>query len=615
MKKIISFLFISFFFYSTTLVFATGKITLKRMEPASWWIGMKNPNLQLLVYGNDIGLTDAKINIQGVTLKGTEKVENKNYLFVDLSISDQAIPGNYPIEFIKDGKKVLKVFFQLNKRGNNSAQRKSYDASDVIYLLMPDRFSNGDPNNDSVKGLYEKVNLSDPNGRHGGDIQGIINHLDYLKNSGFSALWITPLLEDNMQTYSYHTYAITDYYRIDPRYGTNADYARLADEMHKRNMKLIMDVVTNHCGSNHYWMADLPTKDWVHQFKNYTHCNFRIPSVYDPYASEADRNLNYNGWFDTTMPDLNQDNPYLLTYLTQNTIWWVEYAGLDGLRIDTHPYNSTKSLPRLVKAVREEYPNINIVGENTIHTSQEMAYWQTGSKNYDGYDSQLPAVMDFPLQDVFASCFDGWLEGFYNHFALDYIVPDPNNLLVFTENHDTQRFNEIINNDLTKYKMAYTVLFTIRGIPQFYTGSEIMMKGDKLKGDGYIRQDFPGGWPNDSRNAFTEEGRTQQENESYHFIYKLLNWRKSNPVICSGKTMQFAPEDNMYVYFRYNNDKTVMVILNGNSKAQNLDTQRFAERINGFNSGYDIISEKKINNLSVISVPAKTSMIIELSKN
>ncbi len=608
-------------FLQQTVTFAGDKITLSRIEPGNWWVGMKNPELQLLVYGENIGLTIPKINIPGVTLKSIIKVENRNYLFLNLIISGDAKPGNYSIEFSKDNKVMVKRDFPLLHREPESSNRKSYSSSDVIYLLMPDRFSNGNPANDSVSGMFEKSNRANPGGRHGGDIQGIINHLDYLQNLGFTSLWSTPLMEDNMESYSYHTYAITDYYRIDPRYGTNQDYRRLAGELHKRSMKLIMDVVTNHCGLNYYWMKDLPTKDWVHQFKEFTRSNYQISTTYDPYASEYDKNINYNGWFDTSMPDLNQDNPLLLTYLIQNTIWWIEYAGLDGIRIDTYPYNNPIKVAQWSKSIRSEYPNINIVGECWVHTSQEIAYWQTGAKNYDGYDSELPTVMDFTLHDAYSSAFneeDGWSGGmrrFYNHFTQDYIFPNPFNLLVFTENHDTQRFNEIINNDIRKYKIAYTLLFTVRGIPQFYYGSEVMMGGNKNKGDGDIRRDFPGGWPGDLHNAFIASGRTSLENEAYDFIKKLLNWRKENPVIHSGKTMQFISQDNCYVYFRYNNEKTVMVVINNHdTERRKLDTKRFAERMQGYNYGYDIVSEKKITDLSVIDIAPKTSMIIELGK-
>ncbi len=600
-------IFVLTILYGIDMSGAAGKISLKRVEPSNWWIGMKNPNLQLLVYGENIGLTEVRMDIPGVRLHSVTKVESINYLFLDLVISDTAKTGTYPIEFLKDNKVVARYNFPLLQRRANSAMRQGFNSSDVIYLLMPDRFSNGDPKNDSTADTYEKARRSDPDGRHGGDIQGIINHLDYLKELGVTSLWSTPLVEDNMERTSYHGYAITDYYRIDPRYGTNADYVRLSDELHKRGMKLIMDVVTNHCGLNHWWMKDLPTFDWVHQFKEFTRTNYQVSTIYDPYASESDKSLNLNGWFDHSMPDLNQNNPLLLTYLVQNAIWWIEYANLDGLRVDTYPYNNPAKMAKWTKAVLDEYPNLNIVGECWVHSPQELAYWQAGTKNFDGYVSTLPTVMDFALQDVFSSALnedDDALSGirkFYNHFTLDFAYTNPLDLLIFTEHHDTQRFNKIINGDIKKFKIAYTLLFTIRGIPEIYYGSEIMMTGDKRKGDGDIRRDFPGGWPNDRHDAFTSIGRTPQENEAYNFIKKLLNWRKANPVIHTGKTMQYISYNNCYVYCRYNAEKTVMVIINNsNTESRKLDTKRFSERREGFTKGYDIISEKQLKDLSVI---------------
>jgi glycosidase len=600
---------------------ATGRVNLKRVEPANWWIGMKNPNLQLLVYGENISLTEVRINIAGVRLHSVTKVESVNYLFVDLVISDSTKAGSYPIEFWKDNKIAAKYDFKLLPRTVNSSQRKSFNSSDVLYLLMPDRFSNGNPANDSTADTYEKAKRSDPDGRHGGDIKGIISHLDYLQELGVTTLWSTPLVENNMDRTSYHGYAITDYYRIDPRFGSNADYVMLSDELHRRKMKLIMDVVTNHCGLRHWWMKDLPTYDWVHQFHEFTRTNYQISTIYDPYASESDKSLNVNGWFDHSMPDLNQNNPLLHTYLVQSAIWWIEYANLDGLRVDTYPYNNPQKMAEWTKAVLEEYPNLNIVGECWVHSPQELAYWQAGTKNFDGYVSTLPTVMDFALHDVFSSALneeDGGLSGlrkFYNHFTLDFAYSNPLNLLVFTENHDTQRFNKVIDGDIKKFKIAYTLLFTIRGIPQIYYGSEIMMTGDKRKGDGDIRRDFPGGWPNDRHDAFNSISRTAQENEAYNFTKKLLNWRKDNPVIHTGKTMQYISYGNCYVYFRYNDEKTVMVIVNNHDSVMvRLNTKRFAERMDGLTKGYDIISEKRLTNLSLIEIPPKTSMIIELEK-
>lgn len=596
---------------------AGTKINVKRLEPSSWWIGMKNPNLQLLVYGENIALTEVRMHIPGVRLHSVTKVESINYLFLDLNISDSAQAGTYPIEFVRDGKLLAKCDFKLLERKPNSALRKGFDASDVIYLLMPDRFSNGNPANDSTQNTYEKAKRSDPDGRHGGDIQGIVDHLDYIQELGVTSLWSTPLMENNMERTSYHGYAITDYYKIDPRYGTNADYENLSEQLHKRGMKLIMDVVTNHCGLKHWWMKDLPTSDWVNQFPEFTRTNYQASTVYDPYASAHDKSLNLQGWFDTSMPDINLNNPLMLTYMIQNAVWWIEYANLDGLRVDTYPYNEPLKMAAWTKALMDEYPNFNIVGECWVHSPQEISYWQKGTKNANGFESTLPLVMDFALHDVFSDVFKDEYQDirrFYNHFTLDFAYTKPENMLVFTENHDTQRFNKIINNDFDKFKLAYTLLFTIRGIPEIYYGSEVLMTGNKSKGDGDIRRDFPGGWQSDKHNAFSLLGRTQKENEAFYFMKKLLNWRKVNPVVHSGKTMQYISYDNCYVYFRYNTEKTIMVIINNSNEPKKLDTKRFEERMHGFTQGYDIISEKQLTNLSVIVLPAKTSMILELSK-
>jgi neopullulanase len=601
--------------------FSSDNITIKHVEPAFWWVNMNNPKLQVLVHGKDIGLTTPDFSYPGVSIDSVVRTENKNYLFIYIHVSKQSLAGKFPIHFRIKNKEVAKYIYELKERRNGSSERESFSSADVVYLLMPDRFANGDTTNDSSSDTYEKAKRSDSNGRHGGDIQGIIDHIGYLDKLGITTIWSTPLVEDNMSTYSYHTYAITDYYKIDSRYGTNQDYCRLSDEVHKHKMKLIMDMVTNHCGSNHWWMNDLPSQEWVHQFKEFTRSNYHISTTYDPYASEYDKNLNFNGWFDNSMPDLNQDNPHLLIYLIQNAIWWVEYANLDGIRVDTYPYNSPWKAAQWSKAIRSEYPKINIVGECWVHSQQEIAYWQSGTKNFDGYDSNLPTVMDFPLHDQFLTAFnedDSWLSGinrFYNHFTLDFAYTHPMNLMVYTENHDTRRFIEVIKGDIRKYKIAYALLLTIRGIPQIYYGAEILLPGDKNKGDGDIRRDFPGGWARDSRDAFTSEGRTLAENEAYAYLSKLLNWRKNNPVIHTGKTMQFIIQDKCYIYFRYNQEKTVMVVINNNDcESCVLDTNRFAERIDGFKSGYDIISEKKITDLSRLEIPAKTAMIIELNK-
>lgn len=596
------------------------KNPIQRVEPMNWWVGMKNPVLQLMVYGKDIASYHPEVDYPGVKIEQVVTTSNPNYQFIYLNIGKEAQPGEVDIVFKKNGKTAFVWPYPLLKREENSEQRVGFNTSDVVYLLMPDRFANGNPGNDSHPDVAEKADRQNPNGRHGGDIQGIINHLDYLKDLGITALWSTPLMEDNMPTVSYHTYAISDYYKIDPRYGTNEDYKKLSAEAKKRGIKLIMDVVTNHAATAHWWMKDLPAPDWIHQFDQFTRSNYRIGTVTDPYASEADKILNTQGWFDTSMPDLNQNNPLLMDYLIQNAIWWIEYADLGGLRVDTYPYNHKEAMTEFCERIMTEYPDFNIVGETWVHQPIEVAYWQKDALNPDGYNSELPSVMDFPLLDalvVFTKEKQGWEEGImrpYVNFSRDYVYPDPFNLLTFADNHDTERIWEILDGKVENFKLIFTILATVRGIPQIYYGTEIMMRGEKGKGDGDIRRDFPGGWPGDRVNAFTAEGRTAEQNEVFNFMKKLLDWRKQNPVIHSGEMKHFIPENECYVYFRYNDDKKVMVVLNNSDKeAKTLDMKRFAEMLGDSASGTDIISGKRLKGLqNTLTIPAKTSMVIEL---
>lgn len=593
------------------------KMPVERVEPMNWWVGMKNPELQVMFYGKDIASYQPEIAYPGVKIQRVVTTTNPNYMFIYLDIAAGTKPGDVAVAFKKGNKTAFSYEYPLLARRESSEDREGFNTSDVMYLLMPDRFANGDPSNDSRPETIEKANRQNKDGRHGGDIQGVIDHLDYLQDMGITALWSTPMMEDNMPVTSYHTYAISDYYKIDPRYGTNEDYKRLSAEAKKRGIKLVMDVVTNHCGTAHWWMKDLPSDDWVHPEAR---CNFRIWTVQDPYASEADKTLNTEGWFDTSMPDLNQDNPLLMDYLIQNAIWWIEYADLGGLRIDTYPYNSKEPMARFNTRVMTEYPDFNIVGECWMHEPVEVAYWQKDALNPDGFNSQLPCVMDFPLADAltaFTKEKQGWNTGImrpYLNLAKDYLYADPYNMLIFADNHDTERLWHLLGGDMDRFKLAFAILATTRGIPQIYYGTEIMMTGEKQKGDGDIRRDFPGGWPGDKVNAFTKEGRTAEQNEVFDFVKKLLNWRKENPVIHDGAIKQFIPEDECYVYFRYNDDKKVMVVLNNSDEdAKTLDMKRFAEIAGGHDSGTDIISGKELKGLGTsLTVPAKTAMIIEL---
>ncbi len=612
---------------SILLLLFSGFLTaqsLQKVEPPNWWVGMKNPKLQLMIYGENIAKYSVNISDKEVVLDSITITENPNYLFLNLDLSKVSRSKSFEIKLLEKGQTKQSISYKLKQRNNNSANRNSFDSSDVIYLIMPDRFSNGDSKNDSHNDVVEKVNRADKSGRHGGDIQGVIDHLDYLDDLGVTALWSTPLLEDNEPTYSYHTYAQSDYYKIDPRYGINEDYKRLADEMHKRDMKLIMDYVTNHWGSKHWMIQDLPTKDFIHQWpEGFRRSNYRMTTQFDSNASIVDSKGCMNGWFDTTMPDMNQRSPLLLNYITQNAIWWIEYAGLDGLRVDTYSYNDKEGISKWTKAIIDEYPNFNIVGEVWMHDQAQMAYWQKDSKvgAIDNFNSHLPSVMDFTLYDEVTGVFNqdnaNWNDGMikvYDNFVNDFLYPNIDNILVFAGNHDTNRINEIYQSDIDKYKLVMTLILTVRGMPQLYYGDEIGMLGNKGKhGDGDIRRDFPGGWQGDTQNAFTLEGRTKTQ-EAYHdFTKKLLTWRKDKKVIHTGKTIHFVPQNNVYVYFRSDNKETVMVIINNNPKTQTIDLTRFKEVIKNYKRGKDILSEKEINLMEKLTIEGKKSMVIELN--
>ena len=597
---------------------------VEKIEPPFWWSGMQNSELQLMCYGKNIAQFEISIS-DGITVLNRKKTENPNYQFITIDTKGIA-PGEVTISFSKKGKVLFSKSYAFKKRRQNSALRKGFDASDAMYLIMPDRFANGNSANDSTKNTVEKVNRSQNGGRHGGDIQGVIDHLDYIKELGMTALWSTPLLEDNEPIYSYHTYAQSDFYKIDPRYGSNEDYKRLAAEMHKRKLKLVMDYVTNHWGSKHWMIQDLPTKDWIHIWKNgekgFQRSSYRMETQFDENASSFDAKACMNGWFDTTMPDMNQSNPLVLNYMTQNAIWWIEYADLDGLRVDTYSYNDKQAIAKWTKAIMDEYPNFNIVGEVWMHSQAQVAYWQKDSKigEIDSFNSNLPSVMDFTLYDALTAMFyednATWDTGMikaYKNFTNDFLYPNINNIMVFAGNHDTNRISEIYKGDLKKYKLAMTLIATVRGIPQFYYGDELGMLGNKdAKGDGDIRRDFPGGWKGDVKNAFEASGRTATQNAYFNFTKKLFNWRKENKAIHVGKTMQFLPENNVYVYFRYTDSEKVMVIINNNPTPQEVDVARFSEMIKGSTSGKEILSEKRIDLTKKLKIAGKTSMIIVL---
>ena len=606
--------------YLLTFLFTlTLSAQITKVEPPFWYVGMQNPSLQIMFYGKNIAQNNVSVS-DGVVITQVQKTENPNYIFVTIDTKNRPA-SEVVFSFSKDKKVAFTQKYSFKNRKNNSAYRKSFDASDVMYLIMPDRFANGNTNNDSTKDTQEKADRNNPGGRHGGDIEGIIKNLDYIKELGATTIWSTPLCEDNDKNYSYHTYGQSDVYKIDSRYGTNEDYVRLSAEAKKRDLKVVMDYVTNHWGAEHWMYKDLPTYDWVHQFPGYSQSNYRMETQYDPNASKIDAKNCMDGWFVPSMPDLNQSNPLVLNYLTQNAIWWIEYADLDGFRVDTYSYNDKTAIAKWTKSITDEYPNFNIVGEVWMHNQAQISYWQKNSpiSKIQSYNSNLPSVMDFTLHDVFGGIFNednaGWFDGmikFYNNFVNDFLYDNPNNLLIFAENHDTNRFNQNYKNDFKKYQMAMSLLATIRGIPQLYYGSEIGMAGDKGKGDADIRQDFPGGWNGDTNNAFTKAGRTIEQSKYFDFSSKLFTWRKTKTVIHSGKTMQYIPENNVYIYFRYNENESVMVVVNNNKDKQVVKLNRFKESIQNYVSGKEVISGKIFDLKQDLEIEGKSALILEL---
>ncbi|MFZ4520316.1 MAG: glycoside hydrolase family 13 protein [Bacteroidales bacterium] len=607
-----------FFTFLIPLHLLSQEVTLDRVEPPFWWTGFKNGDLQLLVYGKNIASSTVAVGYPGFILKKIHKVENPNYLFLDFAISAGTRPGIATLEFKIKNKIVAKYLYELKARKKGSAQRNTFNSHDVLYLVMPDRFANGDVSNDTLPGMAEQLNRSNQDGRHGGDIKGIMSHLDYFQDLGITALWINPLLENNQAKYSYHGYSTTNYYKIDPRFGTNEDYVKLGEALHQRGIKLIKDMIFNHCGSGHWWMKDLPSPDWVNQWPEFTRTNYRAGTFTDPYVSQADSNMFVRGWFDLTMPDLNQANPFVKNYLIQSSIWWIEYASLDGIRQDTQPYPFKEMMAEWGKRIQEEYPGFNMVGECWLNYPASVAYWQKGSKNKDGYDSWLPSVFDFPLYDALQKAFnepEGWNTGItrlYEILAQDFSYPNPNNIVVFADNHDVNRYLDSQSDDVRRLKMAMAYILTTRGIPEIYYGTEVLLTTGADKGDGNKRKDFPGGWPGDPRNVFAETGRSTAEADMYAYLKNLIHWRNANEVIHTGSFRHFIPADGIYTYFRYNEKSTVMVVMNNNEVSKTIETKRYNEFLKKFRTGNEIISKTTITDLSTLVIPAKSVLIVEL---
>ena len=560
---------------------------INSVEPPYWWTGMANDTLQIMLSGPRIGLTETSMKpYEGVSLIESVRLDSPNYLLLYLTVSDTAKPGVLDFTF-SDGKKKAALRYELKER-SKAVKAQGFDASDVLYLIMPDRFARAGATTDAEasRGLEYAVEVdrADLNARHGGNIAGMEQHLGYIDSLGVTAIWVNPVLENDMPGGSYHGYATTDYYRIDPRFGTNGQWRDFVGKAHDRGIKVVMDMIFNHSGSNHPWMKDMPSRDWYNFPDSAVTTNFRLSTLHDPYVSDYDKKRTVDGWFVTAMPDLNQRNPHLRRYLSQNSIWWIEDSGIDGIRMDTYPYADERAMASWIDDVMSEYPSFNIVGECWYGNEGGEAYWQRGSKVNPNGDPRLPTVMDFVLSIKARDAFKGQtdrLEGLntiYDHLALDYLFPDPTHILTFLDNHDTDRFLLEEPDDLGWWKQAVTFLLTSRGIPQIYYGTELLMNGTRAAGgDGNVRRDMPGGFPGDKTDAFTAAGRSDKQNEAFDFIQKLLQWRRGNEPIARGSLKHFMPENGLYVYQRRSGDKEVTVILNGNDSPVTTTMERTLE--------------------------------------
>lgn len=590
---------------------------IKKVAPSFWWAGMKNPELQILLYGEELALSDVSVSGEGIYLKETVRQDNPNYLLLYFDLSE-AKAQTFQI-LLKNGKKKLQIPYELKSRVRRGEDVKGFTSEDVLYLIMPDRFANGCPENDVIDGMREKtVNRADGFARHGGDLQGISNHLDYIADLGATAIWLNPTQENDMESGSYHGYAITDYYQIDRRFGSNEDFCVLVEKAHEKDLKVVMDMIFNHCGSENYLFKDKPSKEWFNYRSNYVQTSFKTASVMDIHASAYEKKIATDGWFASVMPDFNQRNRHVARYLIQSSIWWIEYAGINGIRQDTHPYADFDFMSQWCKEVLDEYPYFNIVGETWLNSNVLVSYWQKDSKLAAPLNSNLPTVMDFPLQALINQAFDeetgewgGGLYKLYDYQTQDLVYANPMNLLTFLDNHDTSRFaqtDEMAKN-LKRYKQAMVFLLTTRGIPQIYYGTEILMTGDKGKGDGDLRKDFPGGWQGDTRNCFVKDGRTALENEAFEFTRRLLNWRKGNQVIGKGNLKHYSIQNGVYVYRREFNGKSVVVILNGTEDSKELDLTPYQEILPRENA-LDVLTGKNVNLSGKLCLDGRENLIL-----
>lgn len=605
-------------------------VKVDRIDPANWFVGMKNTSLQLMVYGENIRQADVTTDYDGVKIDSIVRLDSPNYLLVYLNL-EGVKPGEMTLNF-KNGKAVKKVKYDLKAREKRGEERMGFTNADVLYMLMPDRFADGNPDNNDIKGMNPyKTDRSQPSLRHGGDLEGIRRHLDYFKELGVTALWFTPVLENNSPGGSYHGYATTDYYRVDPRFGTNDEYRRLTDEAHAKGLKIVMDMIFNHCGFEHPWIKDMPSKDWLNTpewlydrkdktkaevNRKYMQTTYKLTPTVDPYASAIDLKETVDGWFVPSMPDLNQRNPHVIRYLIQNSIWWIETVGIDGIRMDTYPYADADAMALWMKTIDEEYPNFNVVGETWVSDPPYTAAWQKDSK-ISQRNSYLKTVMDFSFHAKINQAkyenTDGSGNGMnriYENFVYDYLYPNPSSVMAFVENHDTDRF---LGNgrDTTALKQAMAILLTVKRIPQLYYGTEILMNGTKEKTDGYVRKDFPGGFPGDDHNAFTAGGRTPEENAMFTWLSRLLHWRQGNDVITKGSQTQFIPYNGVYVIARRYNGRTVMTVVNGTGRTTVFAVKRYAEVIGHNTEAKDVLTDRTVSLTDDTQLEPRKVMILE----
>lgn len=605
-------------------------VKIDRIDPANWFVGMKNTSLQLMVYGENIRQADVTTDYDGVKIDSIVRLDSPNYLLVYLNL-EGVKPGEMTLNF-KNGKAVKKVKYELKAREKRGEERMGFTNADVLYMLMPDRFADGNPDNNDIKGMNPyKTDRSQPSLRHGGDLEGIRRHLDYFKELGVTALWLTPVLENNSPGGSYHGYATTDYYRVDPRFGTNDEYRRLTDEAHAKGLKIVMDMIFNHCGFEHPWIKDMPSKDWLNTpewlydrkdktkaevNRKYMQTTYKLTPTVDPYASAIDLKETVDGWFVPSMPDLNQRNPHVIRYLIQNSIWWIETVGIDGIRMDTYPYADADAMALWMKTIDEEYPNFNVVGETWVSDPPYTAAWQKDSK-ISQRNSYLKTVMDFSFHAKINQAkyenTDGSGNGMnriYENFVYDYLYPNPSSVMAFVENHDTDRF---LGNgrDTTALKQAMAILLTVKRIPQLYYGTEILMNGTKEKTDGYVRKDFPGGFPGDDHNAFTAGGRTPEENAMFTWLSRLLHWRQGNDVITKGSQTQFIPYNGVYVIARRYNGRTVMTVVNGTGRTTVFAVKRYAEVIGHNTEAKDVLTDRTVSLTDDTQLEPRKVMILE----